>query len=127
MSEADQERLVELGAQYLYPNYRQPPLVMVRGRGSELWDAAGKRYLDLYAGIAVNTLGHAHPRLVQAIATQAGELMHISNYFYNRPNVELAAKLCQSSRMDRALFCNSGTEAIEATLKLARHHFYLAG
>jgi len=122
-----EQQLVETGQHYLYPNYRQPPLVMVRGKGCELWDASGKRYLDLYAGIAVNTLGHAHPALASAIASQAQSLLHVSNYFYNEPNVQLAAKLCQATGMARALFSNSGTEAIEAMLKLARRHFYSQG
>ena len=79
--------LVEAGHSYLYPNYRQPPFVFVRGQGSSLFDASGKRYLDLYAGIAVSTLGHAHPKLTAAIAAQAGKLLHVSNYFFNEPNV----------------------------------------
>ena len=119
--------LVEAGQSYLYPNYRQPPFVFVRGEGSYLFDASGKRYLDLYAGIAVSTLGHAHPKLTAAIAAQAGKLLHVSNYFYNEPNVRLAEKLCRLTEMDRAFFCNSGTEAIEATLKLARRHFHVQG
>lgn len=122
-----QAELVELGQRYLYPNYRQPPLVMVRGKGCQLWDKAGKRYLDLTAGIAVNSLGHAHPKLVAAISTQAATLSHVSNYFFNEPNVLLAQRLCAATRMDRALFCNSGTEAIEACLKLVRRHFYELG
>ncbi|MEO7036134.1 MAG: acetylornithine/succinylornithine family transaminase [Polyangiaceae bacterium] len=121
-----ESELVQSGQTYLYPNYRQPPFVFVRGQGSELFDASGKRYLDLYAGIAVSTLGHAHPKLTAAIAEQAGKLLHVSNYFYNEPNVRLAAQLCRLSGMDRAFFCNSGTEAIEATLKLARRHFFAA-
>jgi len=119
--------LVEAGHSYLYPNYRQPPFVFVRGQGSSLFDASGKRYLDLYAGIAVSTLGHAHPKLTAAIAGQAGKLLHVSNYFFNEPNVRLAEKLCRLTQMDRAFFCNSGTEAIEATLKLARRHFHVQG
>ncbi|HEX6278031.1 MAG TPA: acetylornithine transaminase [Polyangiaceae bacterium] len=116
-----------LGRDHLYPNYRQPPLVLVRGEGSLLWDADGKRYLDFCAGIAVSSLGHAHPRLVRAISEQAARLIHTSNYFYNEPNVLLAQKLCSLTGMDRAFFCNSGTEAIEASLKLARRHFYARG
>jgi acetylornithine/N-succinyldiaminopimelate aminotransferase len=121
------ERLVDLGKNHLYPNYRQPPMVLVRGEGSVLWDADGKRYLDFCAGIAVSSLGHAHPRLVRAVADQAARLIHTSNYFYNEPNVLLAQKLCAFTGMDRAFFCNSGTEAIEASLKLARRHFYARG
>ncbi len=116
--------LVQVGTTYLYPNYRQPPLVMSHGRGVELWDKRGRRYLDFIAGIAVNSTGHAHPHVVSAIAGQAARLMQTSNYFFNEPNILLARRLCQQSGMDRALFCNSGTEAIEAGLKLARRYFY---
>src|SRR5579885_3527714 len=119
-----ESELVSLGHTYLYPNYRQPAFVFVRGQGSQLFDASGKRYLDMYAGIAVSTLGHAHPKLTAAIAEQAGKLLHVSNYFYNEPNVKLAQQLCRLTGMDRAFFCNSGTEAIEATLKLARRYFH---
>ena len=122
-----ESELVSAGQTYLYPNYRQPPFVFVRGEGAQLFDGSGKRYLDLYAGIAVSTLGHAHPKLSAAIAAQAGKLLHVSNYFYNEPNVRLAEKLCRLTGMDRAFFCNSGTEAIEATLKLARRHFHARG
>jgi acetylornithine/N-succinyldiaminopimelate aminotransferase len=122
-----QEALVELGQQYLYPNYRQPPLVLARGEGALVWDAAGKRYLDFYAGIAVSVLGHAHPALVRAISEQAARLLHVSNYFFNEPNVRLAEKLCRATGLDRAFFCNSGTEAIEASLKLVRRHFWTRG
>jgi acetylornithine/N-succinyldiaminopimelate aminotransferase len=122
-----QAALVDLGRRYLYPNYRQPAFVFARGQGSQLWDVEGKRYLDFFAGIAVSILGHAHPALVQAIQEQAGRLIHLSNYFYNEPNVRLAERLCRASGMDRAFFCNSGTEAIEACLKLARRHFFAAG
>jgi acetylornithine/N-succinyldiaminopimelate aminotransferase len=116
--------LVDTGLAYLYPNYRQSPMILVRGRGCEVWDSEGRRYLDLYAGIAVSTLGHAHPRLVRAISEQAAQLIHVSNYFYNEPNVRLAEKLCRLTGMERALFSNSGTEAIEAMLKMSRRHFY---
>jgi acetylornithine/N-succinyldiaminopimelate aminotransferase len=122
-----QEDLVALGQSHLYPNYRQPPIVLTRGEGSRVWDAAGKQYFDLFAGIAVSTLGHGHPRLTHAIAEQAKRLIHVSNYFYNQPNVELAGKLCRLTGMQRAFFCNSGTEAIEASLKLARRHFFAKG
>lgn len=123
-SEAD---LVAIGSEWLYPNYRQPPLVIARGKGSELWDLGGKRYLDCHGGIAVNTLGHAHPRLVAAIAKQAGEVIHLSNYFFNEPNIRLARRLCERTGMARAFFCNSGAEAMEAMLKLTRRHFFAKG
>ena len=119
--------LVEIAGRALYPNYRQPPLVMARGKGVELWDLAGKRYLDFHAGIAVSTLGHAHPKLVAAIAKQAGEVIHLSNYFYNEPNIRLAERLCRLTGMARAFFCNSGAEAMEAMLKLTRRHFFSQG
>ena len=124
---SDTDELVHSAQQHLYPNYRQPPLIMDHGQGCELRDKSGKRYLDLYAGIAVSTLGHAHPKLVQAIAEQAGKLLHTSNYFYNEPNVRLAEKLCALSKMGRAFFCSSGAEANEAMLKLARRHFHAQG
>ncbi len=127
MTAEEQAALVQLGQTYLYPNYRQPPLVLVRGEGRRLWDGAGKCYLDLYAGIAVTALGHAHPDVVQAIRAQAERLSHVANYFYNEPNVLLARDLCQRTGYARAFFCNSGTEAIEALLKLARRHFYAQG
>ncbi len=122
-----QDDLVKLGRDHLYQNYRQPPLVLTHGEGSRVWDAAGKQYFDLFAGIAVSTLGHGHPALAAAIAAQAKQLIHLSNYFYNQPNVELAAQLTRLTGMDRAFFCNSGTEANEALLKLARRHFFAKG
>ncbi|MBI3204698.1 MAG: aspartate aminotransferase family protein [Myxococcales bacterium] len=123
-SEAD---LVAVGGKFLYPNYRQPPFVIVRGKGSELWDKGGKRYLDMHGGIAVSTLGHGHPKLVAAIAAQAAEVIHLSNYFYNEPNIQLAQRLCGLTGMARAFFCNSGAEAMEGMLKLARRHFFDKG
>ena len=119
--------LPELGSRHLYPNYRQAPIAIVRGEGSVLWDSAGNRYLDMLAGVAVSALGHAHPKLVAAIADQAARVIQVSNYYYNEPNVRLAAKLCALTGMERAFFCNSGTEAIEASLKLTRRYFHAQG
>jgi acetylornithine/N-succinyldiaminopimelate aminotransferase len=124
---AELASLLEAAAKNLYPNYRQPPLVLSHGRGSEIWDTAGKRYLDFYAGIAVSVLGHAHPRLTRAIEAQAKKLLHVSNYFLNEPNVLLAQRLCRMTGFDRAFFCNSGAEANEALLKLARRYFFDKG
>src|SRR5579859_2523359 len=119
--------LLALAKERLYPNYRPAPFVLVRGRGCELFDADGRRRLDLCSGIAVCVLGHAHPTLVRAIADQAATLMHVSNWFYNEPNIRAADELCRRTGFARAFFCNSGTEANEAMLKLARHHFYGIG
>src|SRR3954470_252213 len=127
MSNLDQDALLAMAEQHLYPNYRPAPCVFVRGSGCEVWDKAGKRYLDLAAGVAVSALGHAHPRFVAALSEQAARLVHMSNYFYSESNVLLAAELCRRTGMDRAFFCNSGTEANEALLKLARHHFFGKG
>jgi acetylornithine/N-succinyldiaminopimelate aminotransferase len=92
-----------------------------------VWDATGKSYLDLYAGIAVTALGHAHPDIIAALRRQSERLGHIANYYYSEPNILLARDLCQRTGFARAFFCNSGTEAIEALLKLARRHFYAQG
>jgi acetylornithine/N-succinyldiaminopimelate aminotransferase len=112
---------------HLLGNYRQAPFVLDRGKGCELFDTEGRRYLDMCAGVAVSALGHAHPRLVAAIAEQAGRLMHVSNYFFNAENLRLADDLCAKTGFDRAFFCNSGAEANEAMLKLARRHFFGRG
>src|SRR4051794_28572941 len=102
--------LLEIGKRRLIGNYRQPPLVLERGRGVEVWDTQGRRYLDLCAGVAVASLGHAHPKLVKAISEQAGRLMHMSNYFFNAENLRLAEELCTVVGYDRAMFSNSGAE-----------------
>jgi acetylornithine/N-succinyldiaminopimelate aminotransferase len=119
--------LVALAQEYLYGNYSPAPIAVVRGRGCELFDADGRRWLDLCAGVAVCSLGHSHPSVVRAIADQASRLVHCSNYFYNEPNVLLAADLCRRTGFARAFFCNSGAEANEALLKIARHHFFGLG
>jgi acetylornithine/N-succinyldiaminopimelate aminotransferase len=124
---ASNEELVALARRRLLGNYRPAPIVFTRGRGCELFDADGRRWLDLAAGIAVCAVGHAHPALARAISEQANRVMHVSNYFYNEPNVLLADELCRRTGFDRAFFCNSGTEANEALLKLARHHFFVLG
>lgn len=116
-----------LAQRHLYPNYSPQPFVLERGRGCEVWDTAGKRYLDLCAGVAVCSVGHAHPRYVQALSEQVATLEHVSNWFYNARNIEAAARLCALSGFDRAMFCNSGCEANEILLKLARRHFYSKG
>jgi acetylornithine/N-succinyldiaminopimelate aminotransferase len=119
--------LLELAQAHLYGNYRPAPFVLSHGRGCELFDTEGRRYLDMAAGVAVCALGHAHPRYVAAISEQVARLGHVSNYFYNEPNVRLAAELCRRTGLDRAFFCNSGAEANEALLKLTRRHFHAQG
>lgn len=119
--------LLGLASEHMLKNYKQPPLVMTRGEGCRLWDTDGRRYLDLYAGIAVCALGHAHPALVKAISEQAARLGHIANYYYNDRQIELSAELCKRTGYDRVFLCNSGTEANEAALKLARRYHFSRG
>ncbi|MCY6370056.1 aspartate aminotransferase family protein [Clostridium ganghwense] len=98
-----------------------------KGIGTKLYDENGKEYLDFVSGIAVNCLGHSNPIVVNAIKEQSSKLMHISNYYWNSNSIKLAQKLCENSDHDKAFFCNSGTEAIEAALKLARKHGKMNG
>jgi len=119
--------LLAVAEKNLYGNYGPRSVVLERGEGSFVWDSEGQRYLDLYSGIAVSVLGHAHPRLTAAICEQAGKLLHQTNYFLTAPNVRLAERLCALTGMQRAFFCNSGTEATEAALKLVRRHFFDRG
>ena len=105
---------------HLMNTYARQPVAFVRGEGAYLWDESGKRYLDAVAGVAVNGLGHGHPKLVKAICEQAATLIHSSNLYRIPKQEELAERLCALSGMDRAFFCNSGCEANEAAIKLAR-------
>jgi acetylornithine/N-succinyldiaminopimelate aminotransferase len=114
--------LIETAERRMMKNYRPAPVVLARGAGCEVWDVDGNRYLDLCAGIAVCVLGHGHPVVTEAIARQAGTLMHVSNLFYNPLQIELADRLSSLSLGGRAFFCNSGAEANEAQLKLARRY-----
>ena len=109
-------------ARHLMNTYKRPPVVFTRGKGCHLYDSAGRRYLDFLGGIAVNALGHAHPRVVAAIRREASRAIHISNLYHNPYQGPLAAKLARWSGLDRVFFTNSGTEAVEGALKLARLH-----
>jgi acetylornithine/N-succinyldiaminopimelate aminotransferase len=100
--------------------YARQPVAFVRGRGCELWDADGKRYLDFFAGLSVNNLGHCHPAVVSAIREQSGMLLHASNVYHSLPATELTALLCRVSFAERVFLSNSGAEANEAAMKLAR-------
>jgi len=114
--------VVELTHRYVAQTYARYPIALVRGKGVKVWDADGKQYLDFAAGIAVNSLGHNHPAVVRAIQRQAKNLIHVSNLYHIAPQSELARDLCRRSFADRVFFCNSGAEANEAAIKLARRY-----
>ncbi|MEW6235623.1 MAG: aspartate aminotransferase family protein [Candidatus Omnitrophota bacterium] len=110
--------------QYLTNNYGVRSLALVRGEGAYVWDSKGRRYLDLLSGLGVNNLGHCHPKVTAAIREQAGKLLHVSNLYLIEPQVELARLLVKHSPADKVFFCNSGTEAIEAAIKMARRYSF---
>jgi len=114
------EEWIARGNKHVAKTYGRYPLVAIRGEGCRLWDADGKVYLDFRAGVAVNNLGHCHPKVVAALQQQAAQLIHCSNYFHIPAQIELAELLCQHSFGDRVFFCNSGAEANEAAMKLVR-------
>ena len=107
---------------HVMKTYGRYPIVAERGEGCRLWDVDGKAYLDFLAGVAVNNLGHCHPKVVAALREQAGRLLHCSNFYHIPQQVELAEWLCEHSFAERVFFCNSGAEANEAAMKLARKH-----
>ena len=115
------------GTSHVMDTYGRLPVAFTRGEGVWLWDTEGKRYLDGFSGIAVTGLGHAHPRLVQAIAEQAGRIIHASNWYRIPEQERLADLLCELSGMDNVFFCNSGCEANEAAIKLARLYGHQKG
>jgi acetylornithine/N-succinyldiaminopimelate aminotransferase len=117
----------ELEERYLMRTYKRGAVDFVRGEGCLLWDADGKEYLDFLAGISVCSLGHCHPAVVAAVTEQAERLMHVSNLFYTEPMTRLAQRLSESSLGGRVFFCNSGTEANEAAIKVARKHAHGRG
>ena len=111
---------IERESKYLFQNYGRQPIVIERGEGSRVWDSEGNEYLDFVGGLAVTSLGHSHPAVTAAAAAQAERLIHISNLYYTTPMIELAELLVENSPLDRVFFCNSGSEAIEAAIKIAR-------
>jgi acetylornithine/N-succinyldiaminopimelate aminotransferase len=119
MNNRDVARLTDRHVAQTYARY---PIALVRGKGTRVWDADGKEYLDFLAGIAVNSLGHCHPAVVRAIQQQARKLLHVSNLYHIQTQSELARELCRHSFADRVFFCNSGAEANEAAFKLARRY-----
>ncbi|MDD2365960.1 MAG: acetylornithine transaminase [Desulfuromonadaceae bacterium] len=116
------QQWIEKSDKYIMKTYGRYPIVPVRGEGCRLWDADGKEYLDFLGGVAVNNLGHCHPKVVAALQKQAAELIHCSNYYQIPQQIELAELLCNHSFADKAFFCNSGAEANEAAIKLARKY-----
>jgi len=116
------EELIALSEQCIMHTYRRFPIVLVKGSGARVWDSEGKEYLDFVAGIAVCSLGHAHPKVVDAIQKQVELLTHVSNLYYIEPQIHLAGLLVEHSFADKAFFCNSGAEANEAAIKLARKY-----
>ncbi len=119
----DAKKLLEESSQYLMNTYNRFPIVLRKGRGMKVWSSDGKEYLDFVGGIAVNCLGHCHPKVVVAIQKQAQRLIHVSNYYHIEPQIKLAKLLVENSFADKVFFCNSGAEANEAAIKLARRYF----
>lgn len=117
------KKLLDESAHYIMNTYNRFPLVLRKGRGVKVWSADGKEYLDFVAGIAVNCLGHCHPKVVIAIQKQAQRLLHVSNLYYIEPQIKLARILVENSFADKVFFCNSGAEANEAAIKLARRFY----
>ncbi|MBI4620179.1 MAG: aspartate aminotransferase family protein [Desulfobacterales bacterium] len=115
-------QLMNLSDQYIASTYSRLPVVIVKGSGCKLWDSEGKEYLDFVGGLAVCNLGHCHPNVVKAIKEQADTLIHVSNLYYTEPQTNLAKLLVENSFADRVFFCNSGAEANEAAIKLARKY-----
>ena len=119
--------VISLESAHVVQVYRRSPVVFERGSGCRLFDASGRAYLDFISGIGVSALGHGHPRLATAIAAQAHELIHTSNLFFHPLQGQLAARLSALSGLPRAFFCNSGAEAVEASLKFARRYWHAQG
>jgi len=119
----------QLENKYYMPTFKRMPVTIVKGQGARVWDDKGKEYLDFIAGWAVNSLGHCHPSVIEAVTKQLKTLIHASNSFYTTPQIELAELLVQNSCLDKAFLCNSGTEATEGAVKLARRygHLHLSG
>jgi acetylornithine aminotransferase/acetylornithine/N-succinyldiaminopimelate aminotransferase len=118
------DELITLSDKCIMATYKRFPIVLVRGAGAKVWDSNGKEYLDFVAGIAVCSLGHSHPKVIAAIKKQAEILTHVSNLYYIEPQIHLARMLVENSFADKVFFCNSGAEANEAAIKIARKYAY---
>jgi acetylornithine/N-succinyldiaminopimelate aminotransferase len=119
----DIKKVLEESSRYLMNTYNRFPVVLRKGRGMKVWSSDGREYLDFVGGVAVNCLGHCHPKVVIALQKQAQRLIHVSNYFHIEPQIELARLLVENSFADKVFFCNSGAEANEAAIKLARRYY----
>ncbi len=117
----------ELDTKYYLQTFKRFPLTLSRGSGAHVWDVEGNEYIDMMGGIAVNGVGHCHPKVVRAIQQQAEKLIHISNFYLSEPQVALSAKLIQLSVLDRVFFANSGAESVEGALKIARKYAHSKG
>src|SRR3989304_6861785 len=120
--EKTEKKFIDDSKKYLMNTYNRFPIVLRKGRGMKVWSSEGKEYLDFVGGIAVNCLGHCHPKVVIALQKQAQRLIHVSNYYYIEPQIKLAKLLVEHSFADKVFFCNSGAEAIEAAIKLTRKY-----
>jgi predicted acetylornithine/succinylornithine family transaminase len=116
------KKYMDESKQYLMNTYSRSPIVLRKGRGMKVWSVSGKEYLDFVGGIAVNCLGHCHPKVVIAVQKQAQRLIHVSNLYHIEPQIELARLLIENSCVDKAFFCNSGAEAVEGAIKLTRKY-----
>lgn len=121
------KELHDIDQQYYLPTFKRMPLAFDRGEGCQIWDVEGNEYIDALAGIAVNNLGHCHPKVVRAVQDQAAKLMHISNFFVSEPQVALSQKLVERSGLERVFFSNSGAESVEGALKIARKYAHSKG
>lgn len=121
------KELHQLDQQYYLQTFKRYPLAFNHGLGAHLWDVEGNEYIDMLAGIAVNSVGHSHPKVVKAIQEQAAKLTHISNFFVSEPQVRLSQKLVELSGLDRVFFANSGAESVEGAIKIARKYAHSVG
>ena len=118
----DSQTWMMLSEKYVAHSYARFPILLVKGKGTRVWDMEGKEYLDFVSGLAVCNLGHCHPKVVKAIQDQAEKLIHVSNFYYIESQIRLASLLCERSFADKVFFCNSGAEANEGAMKLARKY-----
>lgn len=117
------QNIINTADKVIAKTYKRFPIVITKGKGCNLWDIEGKKYMDFVSGIAVCNLGHSHPKVSAALSKQADVLLHVSNLYYTEPQTDLAYRLTENSFADRVFFCNSGAEANEAAIKLARKYF----